>query len=349
MSETDGPKRGRKKGEGQQPEPASQGEDTPAANGPAHNPWLAPQDDEPQRRSARMEDILRQRRTGPGSPLSPNTRTMWALGITGVVSAWLIATSIHVLQPNERGIVTTLGRYEETIGSGFNLTMPWPIQSVTKREVGREQTLLMPDKESETLMLTRDGQMIDVRAMLRWRISDLKAFTFGTSDGEAALRRLADSALRAGVAELTFDELRSGKRQAELQQRVAGRLQRVLDGWKAGISVSGIEVTATNPPARLADTFKKIDKANEEARKNHETALARANWIRRSAQVESDAFDKAYELYKIAPGVTRERIYYETIERVLRNNQVVIGGTGAGVNLPPPPADKAAAPAQGGQ
>ena len=346
MSESDGPKRRRKKGEDPQGEPVNQGESPsnpdPVDNTPVRNPWHSPADDSAPRRSPRMDDILRQRDAMARSPFRRGGSGMWALAAIGVVSAWLLSTSLHVLPPNERGIVTTLGRYTGELAPGMNLTLPWPLQQVTTRETGREQVLMLPDKEAETLMLTRDGELIDVRSLVRWKIADLKSFTFASPDGEAALRRLSDSAIRAGVAEFTFDELRGGRRQAELQQRVIGRLQRVLDAWKSGIAVTAVELTAANPPARLAETFKKIDKANEDARKNHEAAVAYAARIRYSAETEANSFDKAYELYRIAPAVTRERIYYETIERVLRNNQVVIGNAGTGVALPPPPGEKPA-------
>jgi membrane protease subunit HflK len=271
---------------------------------------------------------------------------MWLLGAIGVLSAWLLSTSIHFLGPNESGIVTTLGRYAGTIGPGFNLSMPWPLQHVVTHEAGKEEPLLLPDKDTETLMLTRDGQLIDVRAQVRWKVSDLRAFTFGFNDSEAALRRLADSMVRTGVAEQTFDELRQGRNRAELQQRIAGRMQRVLDGWHTGVTLGSVELTATNAPAQLAETFHKIDKANDDARKNHDAAVTYAARIRSKAETETAAFDKAYGLYRIAPAVTRERIYYETVEQVLQNNPVVIGGSGAGV--PPTPLDdKAAAKPEG--
>lgn len=344
MSESDGPKRRKKKNEDLQGESVQQGENppnpAPSEKAAAHNPWLSPADESAQRRSARMDDILRQRAATAKS--RAGGKAMWALGAIGIASAWLISTSLHVLGANEQGVVTTLGRYSGTLSSGMNLTLPWPLQQVTTRVTGQEQVLMLPGQEAETLMLTRDGELIDIRALVRWRIADLRAFTFAVPDGEAALQRLSDSAIRAGVAEFTFDELRAGKRQAELQQRIVGRLQRVLDAWKLGIAVGGVELTAANPPARLAETFKRIDKANEDARKNHEAAVAYAARIRYSAETEANAFDKAYQLYRIAPQVTRERIYYETIERVLRNNQVVIGNAGTGVTLPPPPGEKPA-------
>lgn len=345
MSESDGPKRRRKKSDDPQGESVNQGENpgnsAPSKKAAASNPWHNPAEESAQRRSARMDDILRQRAAKARS--RAGGKAMWALGAIGIASAWLISTSLHVLAANEQGVVTTLGRYSGTLGPGLNLTLPWPLQVVTTQETGREQVLMLPNQEAETLMLTRDGELIDIRALVRWRISDIRAFTFAMPNSEAALQRLSDSAIRAGVAEFTFDELRAGKRQAELQQRIVGRLQRVLDAWKAGIAIGGVELTTANPPARLAETFKKIDKANEDASKNHEAAVAYAARIRYSAETEANAFDEAYQLYRLAPQVTRERIYYDTIERVLRNNQVVIGNAGTGVTLPPPPGEKPAA------
>ena len=253
MSESDGPKRRRKKSEEPQGERSDKGgspdNSVPSEASPVSNPWHNPAEESAQRRSARMDDVLRQRAATARS--RAGGKAMWALGAIGIVTAWLISTSLHVLAANEQGVVTTLGRYSGTASAGLNLTLPWPLQQVTTRATGQEQVLMLPAQEAETLMLTRDGELIDIRALVRWRISDLRAFTFAVPDGDATLQRLSDSAIRAGVAEFTFDELRDGRRQAELQQRIVGRLQRVLDAWKLGIAVGGVELTAANPPAPI--------------------------------------------------------------------------------------------------
>lgn len=337
MSESEGPQRRSNPDHGPQADTASPAEAHDRAAGervPPANPWLAPADAAAQRRTAPLAERQPPHRRLPQA-LGQRRVLLWLWAGAGVVSAWLLTTSLHVLPPNERGLVTTFGRYTATIGPGTNATLPWPIQQVTRFAPGKEQVLMLPDQEAETLMPTRDGELADVRALVRWRISDPRAFRYAHADGEMALRRLADSAIRAAVAETGFDELRAGNRQGEVQQRIAARIQRVLDARRAGIALGGVELTAINAPARLADTFKKIEQTEAEARKNHEAAVAYAARIRYSAETETAAFDKAYELYRIAPGVTRERIYYETIERVLRNNPVVIGGNGS-TTLPAP-------------
>lgn len=353
MSETEGPKRGRKKPSPAAPEvpeaEAAQPEAAPSEG--ARNPWHPINAEAPQRRSASIEDILRSRSGGRVSLPGSLGAGWFGWAALGVVAAWLITTSIHVLDTGERGVLTTFGRYQATLGPGFNVTMPWPVQAVKRVEVGKELITLLPEKEAETLMLTRDGQLIDVRLQVRWRIGDPRRYTYTFADGPAALQRLADSTIRSAVAEFTFDELRGSKRRAELHQRVQTRLQRVLNAWGAGVSVAGVDVTGTNMPAKLAEPAKQIDKEKEEARKNYGAAVIYANETKKAAEAEAAAFDKAYALYKIAPEVTRSQIYYRTLEIVLRNNQVVMGGTGAAISLPPPPGTKppTAAPQEGRQ
>ncbi len=336
--------------------PAAEPAPPPAEDAASRNPWLTPEAEPTPRRSASIEDIFRNRRGGgsPGSgnvPEGSTTGLRWLPWlIAGTFAAWLTSTSVHVLAQDERALVTTMGRYTDTIGPGLHISMPWPLQSVLRQQTGLEATTLLPEKEAETLMQTSDGELIDVSFQVRWRISDLKQFTFNLPDGEGAIRRLADAEMRAGVTELPFDALWSGKRQTDLQQRVLGRVQRVLDAWHAGVTVSAIEVLRAGPPGRLTETFQKIGTAKEEAGKNRERAEQWRVQVIKDANSEAADFEQAYATYKIAPAVTRRKMYYETMERVLRNNPVVVGGTGMPAAAPPGPAAKPpAAPPQAAQ
>lgn len=303
------------------------------AGEPVRNPWLNPDEASNPRRSASIEDILRNRGGGDGGggggPLSQMKLGSWL--VLGLVSAWLLTSTIHYLGNDERGLVTTLGRHAGTIGPGVNFTMPWPIQTVDRQTVGKETTTTLPDKETETLMPTRDGELVNLSFLVRWRVSDLRAYRYNLPQGEAALRRLADAQMRATVAEFDYAEITGGKRQSELQQRVSGRMQRVLDAWKSGIVLSGVEVTRTSHPAKLNDTFEAIAKATADARKNRDNAFAwRAEHLAQ-ARAEARDFQLIYGEYKLAPQVTRQRMYYETMARVLKNNdKVILGGSGAG-------------------
>ncbi|MBS3929390.1 MAG: protease modulator HflK [Sphingomonadales bacterium] len=298
---------------------------------PVRNPWLNPDEASTPRRSASIEDIMRGRGGGGdgdgGGPLTRMKLGSWLA--LGLVSAWLLTSTVHYLAGDERALVTTLGRYSGTFGPGVNFTMPWPIQAVDRQAVGKETTTTLPDKETETLMPTRDGELVNLSFLVRWRVGDLRAYRYNLPQGEAALRRLADAQMRAAVAEFDYAEITGGRRQGELQQRVAGRMQRVLDAWKSGIVLSGVEVTRTGHPTKLNDTFEAIAKATADARKNRENAFAwRAEHLAQ-ARAEARDFQLIYGEYKLAPQVTRQRMYYETMARVLKNNdKVILGGSG---------------------
>lgn len=345
MSRSDSPWEGGSNGQGQG-EGGSGDTPTENADEPARNPWLSPDEASTPRRSARIDDILHSRGGGNGGGrggMPPARLLPWL--VLALVASFLASTSLHFLAQNERALVTTLGRYADTIGPGLNVTLPWPLQSVERSEVGKEAVSALPDRDTETLMLTRDGELVNLSFQVRWRISDLRAFTYNLPEGEAALRRLADAQMRATVAEFDFSEITGAKRQAEMQARVAGRMQRVLDAWRSGISLSAVEVTRTAPPAKLAKTFERIDTATANARKNQENARTWRDEHLRNARAEARDFQLIYGEYKLAPEVTRQRMYYETMARVLRNNDKVILGGSASAATAPPDVD----PAKGGR
>ena len=323
------------------------GSDTPPPEAPAgdapdasraRNPWLSPDEvsTPAPRRSANIEQIFRNLGNG-GNPQHRGAALRW-LPWAGLVllGAWLVSTSVHVIKQDERALVITMGRYTQTLGPGLHLTLPWPGQTVLRREVGKEVTTSLPDKDGETLMLTRDGALIDLTFQLRWQVTDLRQFSFALADPEAAIRRLADAEMRAAVAELPLEDILSGKRQAELQQRVMGRVQAVLNAWHAGVSVTGVEVLRHAPPAQLAATFQKIATARADADKLREQTLSWRGQQLANANVEARDFGELYAKYQLAPEITRTKMYYEMMDRVQRNNMVVLGGTEAPAQAPPP-------------
>ena len=235
----------------------------------------------------------------------------------------------------EQGLVTTMGRFSHIADPGVALTLPWPVQAVAVRNTAKVEQLSVPDSAGENLLVTRDGQLIDLTFQLRWKVRDLRQFEYQVRDPEAALRTLAAAQMRAAVAELPFDPVWDGSRQGELQTRVLARTQAVADSWRLGVRLEGIDITRANPPARLGPAFSRITEAREEARKAQERAQAWATSALEGARAEADAFDAVYAQYKISPEVTRQRMYYETMERVLANNPKIIA-EGGNITLPAP-------------
>ena len=310
------------------------GEEPP--RGP-RNPWLPPES-APPRRSASLEDLFRPkgggRRPGgggggfgggfPGLPPRPDGKSWTPLILGGLVLVWLFFSVGHMLGPKEQGIVTTFGKYSRTIGPGVSLTLPWPVQSVDVMDVTSIRRDSIPDDEAEKLMLTADKNLVDLSYLVRWNIKDLKLYRFRLDDPETTVKEVGEAAMRATVAEVPLNDVIGGTGRGRIEQNVRNRMQKVLDAYKAGVLIQGVELKKTDPPAKVVTAFQNVNVAQQQAERDQSQARAWANQVLSIAQGEATAFDMVYGQYKLAPEVTRRRLYYETMERVLRNNDKVV-------------------------
>ncbi len=339
------------------------------------NPWL-PTGDGPPRRSAGFEDLFRPkdgpRKSGGGGggggfgggfprmPQRPDGKSWVSLIVGGLVLVWLFASTVHMVGPKDQGLVTTFGSYSHTIGPGVSVTLPWPIQSVAVEDVTSIRRDTIPDGEEEKLMLTSDKNLVDLSYLVRWTIKDLRYFKFRLADPEDTVKEVAEAAMRATVAEVQLNEVIGGTGRGKIEQNVRVRMQAILDAYKAGVLIQGVELKKTDPPEKVVAAFQNVNVAQQQAEKYQADARAWAGQVVAIAQGEAASFDKVYGQYKLAPEVTRRRLYYETMERVLRNNEkVIVEANGVTPYLPlaevrrrTPSADvppAAAPPAAGGQ
>ncbi|BBC71922.1 peptidase [Altererythrobacter sp. B11] len=330
------------------------------------NPWLpSGGSEERPRRSASIEDIFKnrgpegpRRRGGPGGPnfrmpQRPGGGSWFPLAIGALVLVWLGATSVHQIAPRERGLVTTFGAYSRTLDPGLNLTFPWPFQHVTVQNVSEIRRVRIPEGTQQKLILTGDQNLVDLSYQIRWYIKDLKQFEFQLADPEQTLREVAEAAMRASVAEHELDRVLSGAGRADIEQTVRERMQAVLDAYRSGIAVQGIDILKTDPPEQVVEDFKDVSAAQQDADTEINRAEAYAQQILAQAQGDAAAFDKIYEQYRLAPEVTRRRLYYETMESVLgKTDKTVIETDGVTPYLPLPEVRKrssapSAQPAEG--
>ena len=339
-------------------------------NGP-RNPWQPAGGGEEPRRTASIEDIFRSRGKGggggggsgggrgsggfPGLPPRADGKSWAPLIVGGIAALWLFSSSFHQLSPKEQGIVTTFGKYSHTIESGVSLTAPWPIQQVETRDVTSVINDVIPESEgSENLVLTSDQNLIDLSYQVRWRIKDLKLFTFAASDPQRTVKEVAEAAMRASVAEVSLDAIWDGSGRGPLELNTRERMQGILDAYRTGVQVVGVDIKKADPPEKVADAFQKVNVAQQNAQRDKNVAQAWAQQTLARAEGEAAAFDKVYQQYKLAPEVTRRRMYYDTMERVLSNNdKVVVEGSGVTSYLPLPEIKRRApetpAATQGGQ
>lgn len=323
------------------------------------NPWLpgggngsAP---EGPRRSANIEDIFKNRGKGGGGgngsgfqmPQRPGGKSWFPIAFALVVFVGLSASMVHQVGPKEKALVKTFGYYSGTLSSGFHITMPWPIAEVDIENVSEFRAVRMPDGGNQKLILTADQNLVDLSYLIRWSINDLRNFKFRLADPVETVREAAEAAMRAEVAVKTLDDTFSGEGRAQIEERVRNRMQRTLDRYKAGITVQGIEIDKTDPPAEVVDAFKDVSAAEQDADASRNVARGFAQRVLADAEGATAAFDKVYEQYRLAPRVTRQRLYYETMERVLANtDKTIIETEGVTPYLPLPEIRKRAQPAQ---
>ncbi|MEO0590326.1 MAG: protease modulator HflK [Pseudomonadota bacterium] len=316
------------------------------------NPWLpggGSGGGDNGRRPSNIEDIFKSRGPeGPrrgGGPGGPNLRLPelpgggnWApILIVGAVVLWCAATSIHIIEPRENAVVKRLGSYVETLQPGFQLRLPYPIETVDVEDVEGVRAVNIPSGSSEKLILTGDQNLVDLSYIVRWRIKDLQDFKFELAEPEETVNEVAEAAMRASVAEKTLDETFTGQGRAEIQQSVRERMQETLDGYESGIQVVGVEIAKADPPGEVVEAFRDVSVAEQNADRDRNQAQGYAQQTIAQAEGEAEAFDKVYEQYRLAPGVTRQRLYYETMERVLsQTDKTVIEADGVTSYLPLP-------------
>jgi membrane protease subunit HflK len=266
-----------------------------------------------------LDDFLKKSRERFGGRF-PNQdgRPYWLYGLLVFVLLWVVFTMFHRIGPQERGVVTLFGAYSRTLTPGMRFTLPSPIESVEKIDVEAIRTtdIGSTDRNQENLILTGDQNIIDLAYSVRWNIKDPQLYLFRIQNPDETTKEVAESAMRQVVAGVSLDDA-IGAGRSDIEQRVQQQMQRLLDGYGAGVRVQGVAIKQSDPPAAVNDAFKEVSAAQQQAQSYMNDARAYALQTTARAQGEAAAFDKVYAQYKLSPEVTRRRMYYETMERVL--------------------------------
>jgi membrane protease subunit HflK len=230
--------------------------------------------------------------------------------------------------------VTRFGRYSSTLGPGVSMTFPSPIDRVTKIDVENIRSDDLGSTGTEDLMLTGDQNLIDIAYSVRWNIHTPELYLFQMAEPDQTIKDVAESAMRSVVSQVTLEDA-MGDRRSDIETQVTERMQRILDGYRSGIQVQGIAIREADPPATVNDAFKQVTAAQQDAQTYINNANAYSLQLRQRAQGEATAFDKVYEQYRLAPDVTKRRMYYETMEQVLSKvDKTIIEAPGVTPYLP---------------
>lgn len=317
--------------------------------------------------------------------------------IVVVVAALWIASGFYVISPSQQGLVLRFGEYNRPALPGLNWHLPSPVESVIVINVealnstevpGEGQTLqrgLPATDQREDVVVTGDENMIEVRFVVQWRVSDARQFAFNVRRAPEGtrvpgsgdlIRGVAMSAIREVIAQMPAQRVLAEGR-TQLATDTAAIMQRLFNAYQAGVQVTQVQIRDINPPAQVVAAFRDVQSAqadrerlrNEaetyrntvvpQARGEAQRMLLEAEAFRQravaEARGEADRFVSVLEAYRVAPDVTTQRLYIETIEQVLRgSNRVIVdqpqGSQGVLPFLPLPELRRAApgtAPAAG--
>ncbi len=289
------------------------------------------------------------------------SRWRWA-PVLLLVLLWF-ASGLYVVGPGERGVVLLFGRAVEQTEPGLRYHLPWPIQShelvdvaqvrraeigfrnggeASARRSGRGGTQTIPH---EALMLTGDENIVDVQLFVQYRVQDPVKFLFAAFEPEEMLHTSAQVALRSVVGQNTIDYTMTDGR-VEVQEQVKNNLQKLLDTYQTGLLVSEARLLVVDPPGEVRDAFHDVVRALEdrerlvkEAEGYREDVVPKARgeaaqMVQQAegykaqrvirAQGDAERFLKILAEYDKAKAVTRDRLYLESMERVLPGVEKII-------------------------
>jgi len=293
----------------------------------------------------KLESLLRPGGGGRGGDSS----SLLIIGLAAVVVVWLYNGVYQVKQP-ERGVVQRFGRFIELTPPGLHFRLPWPIESVNIVNVASVNS-----SDFKSRVLTSDVNLVDLHFAVQYQFSDPVKKLFRVRDPESTLSEVAESAIREIVGRSTLDELLVGSTRPEITRRTKDLIQRVLDYYNSGITVTTVNLEDVQVPDAVIPSQRDANKAQADKERFILEAEAYANGILPVAQggaarIQQDAqaykaqvtaiaegqaarFLQLEAAYAQAPEVTRRRLYTDTIENVLARSHKVIIDSHAGNNL----------------
>ncbi len=296
-----------------------------------------------------------------------------ALALLFVLCIWA-ATGIYTVGPREVGVNLVFGKFVGLSKEGLSYNLPYPFGSYTKPsvtdlrtvEIGArnvESSRRVPQRVSadESLMLTGDENIVDIDFTLQWQVDPAKVtdFVFNLANPDGSVRLAAESAMREVVGRRNIQNILTIDR-AAIEAEVKKFTQDTLNSYGTGVEVLRVNLQKVDPPLQVIDAFRDVQAARQDqdrVRNEAETYASRivpesrgeATKIIQGAEAyrersiaeaagQASRFTQVYDEYKKAPDVIRERIFLETMERVLGASDKIIldqkGGSGVVPYLP---------------
>lgn len=288
-----------------------------------------------------------------------------AVVVLGAVLLWL-ATGFYTVRPDEVGLNLVFGRYVGKTGEGLRYNFPYPVGEVIKPRVTTVNTIEIGQRTGDTsqrisrrevpeesLMLTGDENIVDINFTVQWQVSpsNPENYVFNLLNPDTTIKAVAESAMREEVGRRNIQAILTTDR-GPIETEVRRLMQQQLDEYGAGVEIRQVQLQKVDPPQQVIDAFRDVQAARQDQdrmRNEAETYASRvvpeargeASRIAQAAEgyrarVEAEArgaasrFTQVYETYKTAPAVTRERMFIETVEKLLTDADKIILDQGNG-------------------
>jgi membrane protease subunit HflK len=288
----------------------------------------------------------------------------------GILVLWL-ASGIYGVEANEQGVILRFGKYVETTGPGLHYHLPAPFETVYTPNVtdiqkvsigGSEDRFLNRNRRlngsNDNRMLAGDLNLVDINFDVQWKIDPAQTadFLFNVRGPVDTIRPVAESVMREVIGQEKLENI-IGAGQASIADRTAQTIQSVLDEYGAGITIVSVNLRKPDVPDEVIDSYQDVKKAEQDL----ETEVSKANRYRnqiipgakgQAAQMEQQAlaykqeviaeakgqasrFNSVYQEYRKAKDVTRQRMYLETMEKIMADMpKVIIDKKASGGVLP---------------
>jgi membrane protease subunit HflK len=298
------------------------------------------------------------------------------------VLLWL-ASGLYQVQPAERGVPLVFGKFNGTLTEpGLHWNWPAPVGSVLTPNVAAQNTVEIGFRsgtastsnfDDESLILTGDQNIIQVEAVVQWFIDDVEKYLFEIRDPNEAqsedalkhdtVKNAAEAAIREIIGQSPFEVVITGPGREDVGKKAQALAQRILDAYNSGIKIERLSLQKSYAPEEVADAFKDVVRAGQDAKTAQNEADGYANQVIQQAlgqasQIKNQAegyraekiatatgdaqrFTQIYEQYKQNPAVTSRRLYLETLEQIMGNmNKVLIDTSQGGGAVPYLPLDQ---------
>ena len=325
------------------------------------------------RRPPNIDDLAGQfqdslKKMFPGKKIPGGNKPILLFGII-ILGIWLASGFYRVL-PDEQGVVLRFGKYVNQTQPGLHYHLPFPVEKVLTPKVTKVNRIdvgyrsasdtgratSVSDVPEESLMLTGDENIVDIDYSVFWIIKDAGKFLFNIQSPEDTVKSVAETAMREVIAKNGIQSiLTEGRAQIEIDTQ--NIMQEILDSYDSGISITQVQTQKADPPKEVIDAFRDVQAAKADKERAQNEAEAYANDViprarGEAAQIlqqaeaykqevvalaegEASRFLAIYNEYRKARTVTQERMYLETMEKVMADiNKIIIDKKSGGGVVP---------------